>query len=217
MGIAAGPAGATPRRADRRKARTRAALVRAAQGFLAEGRTGVSIRDITDAADVGFGTFYGHFETKEQLLEEAAGAALDGYAAMLATLTEGLTDPAEVFAVSFRMAGRLQRRHPELVRVILNSGTAILLSDSGMVRHARADIAAAQAAGRFDGDDPDIALMAAGGAMLGVMQMLDANPELDAGAVADQFAVRILRMLGISADEAAALCATAPPMVPELP
>jgi AcrR family transcriptional regulator len=217
VGVEAGPAGVTPGRADRRKARTRAALIRAAQGFLAEGRTGVSIRDITDAADVGFGTFYGHFETKEQLLEEAAGAALGGYAAMLATLTEGLTDPAEAFAVSFRMVGRLQRRHPELARVILNSGTAILLRDSGMVRHARADIAAAQAAGRFDGDDPDIALMAVGGAMLGVMQMLDARPELDAEAVADQFAVRVLRMLGISADEAAVLCSTAPPVVPELP
>lgn len=202
---------------DRRKARTRAALVRAAQGFLAAGRAGVSIRDITDAADVGFGTFYGHFETKEQLLEEAAAAALDGYAAMLATLTEGLTDPAEVFAVSFRMTGRLQRRHPELARVILNTGTAILLSDRGMAQHARADIAAAQAAGRFDGDDPDIALMAVGGAMLGVMQMLDARPDLDAGVVADEFAVRVLRMLGISADEAAALCSTPPPVAPELP
>ncbi|MEV6348773.1 TetR/AcrR family transcriptional regulator [Actinoplanes sp. NPDC051851] len=217
MGVGTEPAGATPGRADRRKARTRAALVRAAQGFLAEGRVGVSIRDITDAADVGFGTFYGHFETKEQLLEEAAGVALDGYAAMLATLAEGLTDPAEVFAVSFRMAGRLQRRHPELVRVILNSGTAILLSDSGMARRARADIAAAQAAGRFDGGDPDVAFMVAGGAMLGVMQMLDADPGLDAGAVADQFAVRVLRMLGIPVDEAAALCATTPPEVPELP
>jgi AcrR family transcriptional regulator len=206
-----------PGRSDRRKARTRAALVRAAQGFLAEGRAGVSIRDITDAADVGFGTFYGHFETKEQLLEEAAAAALDDYAVMLATLTEGLTDPAEVFAVSFRMTGRLQRRHPELARVILNTGTAILLSGSGMIRHARADIAAAQAAGRFDGEDPDIALMAVGGAMLGVMQMLDARPDLEAGVIADQFAVRVLRMLGISADEAVALCSTPPPAVPELP
>jgi AcrR family transcriptional regulator len=207
----------TPGRADRRKARTRAALIRAAQGFLAAGRTGASIRDITDAADVGFGTFYGHFETKEHLFEEAAAAALDGYAAMLATLTEGMTDPAEVFAVSFRMTARLQRRHPELARVILNSGTAILLKDTGMVRQARADIAAAQAAGRFDGDDPDIAVMAVGGALLGVMQMLDARPELDAGAVADQLAVRVLRMLGIAADEATALCSTTAPAVPELP
>ena len=54
-----------PNRLDRRKALTRAALIAAAQGFLAEqGRTDVSIQEITEAADVGFGSFYNHFTSK---------------------------------------------------------------------------------------------------------------------------------------------------------
>jgi AcrR family transcriptional regulator len=58
-------------RLDRRKARTRAALIRAAQTLIAEGRTNVPILEITQAADVGMGSFYNHFETKEQLFEAA--------------------------------------------------------------------------------------------------------------------------------------------------
>ena len=64
-------------RLDRRKARTRAALIRAAQTLIAEGRTNVPILEITQAADVGMGSFYNHFETKEQLFE-AAVEARDG-------------------------------------------------------------------------------------------------------------------------------------------
>ena len=44
-----------PNRVDRRKERTRSALLRAARRLLAEDRTNVSIQEITDAADVGFG------------------------------------------------------------------------------------------------------------------------------------------------------------------
>ena len=46
-------------RGARRKARTRARLLEASeQLFIAKGLERVSIQDITDTADVGFGTFY---------------------------------------------------------------------------------------------------------------------------------------------------------------
>ena len=45
-------------RLDRRKARTRAALIRAAQTLIAQGRMNVPILEITQAADVGMGSFY---------------------------------------------------------------------------------------------------------------------------------------------------------------
>jgi AcrR family transcriptional regulator len=52
-------------RLDRRKAHTRAALINAAQTFIAAGRTNVAIVEITHAADVGIGSFYNHFHSKE--------------------------------------------------------------------------------------------------------------------------------------------------------
>ena len=54
----------TENRLDRRKARTRAALIRAAQTLIAQGRTNVPILEITQAADVGMGSFYNHFENQ---------------------------------------------------------------------------------------------------------------------------------------------------------
>ena len=52
-------------RLDRRKARTRQALIDAAVRLIAEGRGDrASIQEITEEADIGFGSFYNHFDSK---------------------------------------------------------------------------------------------------------------------------------------------------------
>jgi AcrR family transcriptional regulator len=209
-------ADSAPTRLDQRKARTRAALVRAAQGFLAEGRTTVSIQDITERADVGFGSFYNHFTTKDELFEAAVTDTLVSYATLRDRLVEGIDDPAEVFAASFRLTGRLQRRIPEQVRVMLHSGMSVLVHDEGLAPRARRDLADGIAQGRFDLQDVELGLMAVGGALLGLLQMLDANPDLDDADVSDRFTERVLRSLGISADEAKDLCARPLPELPDL-
>ncbi|MFD6394046.1 TetR/AcrR family transcriptional regulator [Nocardia sp. NPDC060259] len=196
-------------RVDRRRERTRNALLSAATAFLADGRTAVSIQEITDAADVGFGSFYNHFSSKDELFEEAVRAVLNTYGSLRDMVVAEYDDPAEVFAVSFRMTGRMQRDFPEGVRVILHSGTSILVRDEGLAPRARRDIAAAQEAGRFDLMDVEMAMMTAGGALLGLLQLLDRTPNADAGALTDQVTGRVLRMLGMSS-EAAERLATNP-------
>ena len=53
-----------PSRLDRRKARTRSALIAAAREMLASRDPAeVTIQEITEAADVGFGSFYNHFDS----------------------------------------------------------------------------------------------------------------------------------------------------------
>ncbi|CAM2827436.1 TetR/AcrR family transcriptional regulator [Skermania piniformis] len=203
-------------RTDRRRQRTRAALLSAAQGFLADGRTNVSIQQITDAADVGFGSFYNHFESKDALFEAAVAEVLDTYAGALDQIVAGYDDPAEVFAVSFRTTARLQREAPQMVRILLNEGTAVLLRDAGLAGRARADLTAAATTRRFDIDDVELALMTAGGALLGVLQLLDAHPEADAGRLADQMTARVLRAFGLSKDAAGELCARPLPGPPAL-
>ena len=70
-------------RQERRKARTRRKLIEAAQDLLAErGTTDVSIQEITERADVGFGSFYNHFETKSELFEVAVNSRPDQELAM---------------------------------------------------------------------------------------------------------------------------------------
>jgi len=196
----------TPNRADRRRQRTRQALVDAALVFLSEGRTNVSIQEITDAADVGFGSFYNHFESKDELFEAALVQVLQSYVEVRDTVAAGLEDPAEIFTVSYRMTGRLAHSHPELARVLLNTGTKALVHEAGLAPRARADIAAAVEAGRFHVEDVELAFMAAGSAMLGLMQLLESTPDADAGALTDHMTVLVLRMLGVSKRDATRLC-----------
>ncbi|MEU2014110.1 MULTISPECIES: TetR/AcrR family transcriptional regulator [Nocardia] len=203
-------------RTDRRRERTRNALLGAARKFLSEGRSVVSIQEITEAADVGFGSFYNHFESKDQLFDEAVRSALQVYSEMRDKIVALYEDPAEVFAVSFRMTGRLQRRIPEMVRVVLNSGMAVMLLDEGLAPRARRDIRAAQEAGRFEPMDPDLAVMAAGGAMLGLLQLLDADPSADADALSDEMTYRILRMFGMNKRTAQRLSSGDLPDIPQL-
>src|SRR5580698_2548709 len=59
-----------PGRRERRHAETRERLMRSALRLFAErGFADTSIKDITDAADVGKGTFFNYFETKEHVLD----------------------------------------------------------------------------------------------------------------------------------------------------
>ena len=194
-------------RLDRRKARTRAALIRAAQTLIAEGRTNVPILEITQAADVGMGSFYNHFETKEQLFEAAVEAVMDGYGELLDDLTADIEDPAEVFACSFRLTGRLHRREPELSRVLLNNMLRLLSADNGLAPRARRDIAAAVEAGRFDVEDLDVAVTMAAGALLALGQLLHDQPERDVEETTDQVTEDLLRMLGVPRRQAQRICA----------
>ena len=90
-------------RLERRKMRTRAALIRAAQGFIAAGKLNVPVLEITQAADVGMGSFYNHFDSKEELFQAAVNEVLDELGAILDKLTGEGEDPAETFARSFRL------------------------------------------------------------------------------------------------------------------
>lgn len=121
-----------PRRADQRRARTRAALVCAAQRLLAEGRTDVAVQEITKLADVGVGSFYNHFDTKEALYRVAVEDALEWVGGLMDRLTEDVDDPAVAYAQSFRMTGRLHRRYPQLSRVLLHHGLEVAHSDHGL-------------------------------------------------------------------------------------
>ncbi|MGK3208700.1 TetR/AcrR family transcriptional regulator [Amycolatopsis sp. MEPSY49] len=195
-----------PSRLERRKARTRAALIRAAQVLIAEGKTAVPILEITQAADVGMGSFYNHFETKEQLYQAAVEDALDVHGALLDELTTDLDDPAQVFAQSFRLTGRLHRRHPELSKVLLHHGFELATSKTGLAPRARRDIDAAVRAGRFTVQDTELAMITVAGTALGLGHLLHSRPERDDAATTDQVTENLLRMLGLTAAEAHEIC-----------
>jgi AcrR family transcriptional regulator len=203
-------------RLERRKRRTRAALIKAAQGFIATGRLNAPVQEISQAADVGVGSFYNHFDSKEQLFQAAVNEILDAHGALLDTLTGSVEDPAETFARSYRLTGRLFRRLPDMSRVVLNSGLALLTSDRGLGPRAKRDIAAAADAGRFQVADPELAMAVAGGALMGLGQLLFDQPEREDAQATDQVTENVLRLFGMSADEAHEICQRPLPDLTEL-
>ncbi|MFN8070388.1 MAG: TetR/AcrR family transcriptional regulator [Mycobacterium sp.] len=193
-------------RLERRKQRTRSALIQAAQGLIAAGRLNVPILEITQAADVGMGSFYNHFATKEELFEAATLDVIDRHGEILDEVTAEVDDPAETFASSFRMTGRFFRRRPQESAILLANWQAALTSEHGLAPRALRDIKAATEAGRFTVDDPHRALAVAGGLLMGLGALLASEPDRDGDQTTDAMAEDVLRLFGMSARDAHKIC-----------
>ena len=191
-------------RLDRRKARTRAALVAAARELLASrDPSEVSIQEITDMADVGFGSFYNHFETKGDVFDAALEEVLEEHGAMFDALTADIDDPAEVYASSVRMTVRMAKTHPQIAKIMQRTGLRYLNTPSGLAPRGLRDLERAVRAGRLQIGDPRVALASSGGAVLGVLALTTTIPRPKAiDAAAAELAANLLRMFGLPDDEA---------------
>jgi AcrR family transcriptional regulator len=107
-------------RRARRAAETREKLFRAALRLFADrGFPETSIEDITEAADVGKGTFFNYFPSKGHVLQALAEIQIGNVAAALEDAREGV-DPLR--AVLLRLARALSRepgKSPALVRSLM--------------------------------------------------------------------------------------------------
>ena len=101
-------------------------------------------------------------------------------------------------------------------RVLLNTGLTLISADRGLAPRALRDIDAATRAGRFSVDDPMLALAVAGGALMGLGQLLHDQPERDGIETADRVTRDVLIMFGLPADEAAEICRRPLPDLDEL-
>src|ERR671931_2465809 len=82
-------------RGARRRARTRARLIEAARILFArQGVDATRINEITEAADVGFGSFYNHFASKDEIVAAALDETIEAFGQWLDALTASMTDPA---------------------------------------------------------------------------------------------------------------------------
>jgi AcrR family transcriptional regulator len=201
-------------RLERRKAETRRKLVDAARLLLADGRSqGASIQEITEAADVGFGSFYNHFASKGELFETAVLDVLEEIAEALDRLGDGQEDPVERFARSIRLAARFIRARPELARIVVGHGLEHLDDDPGVLFRARRDIEEAIAAGLFRVTSARLATAGTVGALLATLQVSLTHPSEVDDASCDELVENLLLMFGIPSRRAREL-ATRP--LPEL-
>lgn len=110
----------TEKQMDRRIKRTQQSLAKALIALtLAKDYDDVTIRDITQYADVGYATFFRHYHDKDALLESVLDVVLDELMQMFSTpLSEH--DELQTGLLLFQYV----QQHSEVISVLLRSGAA---------------------------------------------------------------------------------------------
>ncbi len=108
---------------DRRVKRTQNLLAKALIALtLEKGYEAVTIRDITERADIGYATFFRHYHDKDALLQNVLDVVLSELLNLLLPSAPG-TDAANVGTLIFSYV----QEHSEIIRVLLSSRGSCLL------------------------------------------------------------------------------------------
>ena len=202
-------------RGARRRRETREKLIEAAFSLMAErGLDAVTINQITEAADVGIGSFYNHFESREALQTAVIDTVFEEFADHLDRLVSAIDDPAEVIAISVRHTILRAQHEPLWGQFLVKEGLSTRALTRGLgVRLAR-DIQRGIAKRRFSTPDPTMSLITLGAGVLGAIAatLEIQNPDsmlkslgLDRSSVAERAAALLLQGLGLSFDQAAVI------------
>jgi len=200
-------------RGARRKRETRDRLLAAAYRLIAErGVDAVAINEITEAADVGFGSFYNHFPSKEAIYDEVFRQVFEEFGDALDRLTSTVEDPAEVIAVCVRHTILRARDEPRWGRFFLRESLTPRGMTGGLATRLQRDILNGVAKKRFAVGDPLMAMIMAGGTVVSsvaAQSALQLSPNglgkglgVDAKNLAERAAATVLHGLGIAGAEA---------------
>lgn len=214
------PTSEAPSRRTKRRMDTRLRLMSAALALMSDrGVDGVTIQDITNAADVGFGSFYNHFPSKDAVFNALKEELIEHYAAALDQLGEQLTDPAEKIAASARYTIRHSRHDPVWGKFVLATSFNRESLQSGLGKYLLRDIQSGIAANRFRCHHLPSLVLSVGSTILGGV-MAEAQPPLDGvdpfGSLEDMpeyVSATVLMTLGLDWQEAKELASRPLPIV----
>jgi AcrR family transcriptional regulator len=206
-------------RNERRKRETRERLLDAALRLMAQkGMEGVAINEITEAADVGFGSFYNYFESKEAIYDTLVKQVFEDFGDALDRLVQDVTDPAEAIAYCMRHALLRARREPLWGQSLLREGYSLNVLSHGLGRRLLRDIGRGVAAKRLQAPDLFMSFIAAGGIVLAAIAAeqqvgSENSPQaalakslgLIVGDIPERAATIALTTLGLPPKEAAAI------------
>ncbi len=127
MGQVARQAGDTPNRFDRRREKTRVELMEAAVRVISsKGYHQTRIADIATEADVGLGTFYLHFKTKNEIFIELIEHGAAELRKNLGEAKAGVHSPAEKLKITIDVILDAAAEAPELFRIVFGHSPAFL-------------------------------------------------------------------------------------------
>jgi AcrR family transcriptional regulator len=142
-------------------------LLDAALKLMAEkGMEGVAINEITEAADVGFGSFYNHFESKDAIYQALVKSVFDDFADALDRLVSTVSDPAEVVSVAVRHTLLHAQREPLWGQFLIREGFSARALQGGLGVRLFRDVQNGIAAKRFIVADPLMSFMSVSGTVL---------------------------------------------------
>lgn len=213
-------AGRAPNRTEVRQRQTRIRLREVAYDLIAaQGVDATTIQAITEAADIGFGTFYNYYPTKEALAGDVLDCLINNLGTRNDLVTEALgeDDPVRIVANSVRFVLRETVANPVYHWWFDHLGMLVDRMRHGFGPFGLRDIQQA-----VDHGDYHIVAGDHGLAWSQLVWLMAASAkDIIGGAhsLADErFMVEgILRIMGVDHDHAHAACDTDLPEVPALP
>lgn len=200
---------------SRRRARNRQRLIDAAAELMADsGVDNVTVSAITESADLGAGTFYNYFRSREEIIAAVVASAVETMGQRLDVLTRDMDDAADIYSFSLRHLASAALSDPLWGWLVVRLGIAHdeLLGTLGP--RARRDLQIGVDRGRFSIPDLDVATALTFGSLLSVMhQHLKTDRAKD---VSEPFAAMMLRMVGLSEHEAVEVSRRPLPPLPSL-
>ncbi len=193
-------------RVARRQRRNREALIDAARTIMTDkGVDAATMLEIAQRADVGAGTVYNYFKSKDDLAIAVLETLMHDLALKIQAVTDTFDDPAQVYAYGIRTV---------LDTAITNTHWAQMLNRAEVIADALfrvmgpfaiRDLRLASQAGRFEVSNADLVWRLTSHALIGAGLAITTG-QLPASA-ADQVIVRLLCMTGIGTNAAVELAA----------
>jgi AcrR family transcriptional regulator len=191
----------TESRTDRKKRATRRRLLDAGREIITErGVDGLRIQALTERADVGIGSFYNYFGSKEELVESIVSESLSELAAATIPAEWREEDPAEVAAGAFVRFIRLAYDDRTFASLVVNLSNSEALFGLAVQPYARETLERGVLMGRFTLARMDVALSASiGGAFALIREILGG---LHDERAEEAYALHALLSFGIGYEEA---------------
>jgi AcrR family transcriptional regulator len=188
-------------RSERRRRRNRQALIEAGYQIMTQkGIDAATMAEITELADMGAGTVYNYFASKDELAMAIMEQVMDRLSQRIEAVTNNFTDPAQVYAFGIRnvmIAATTDQRWRWLMRrseVIAGAMYRV------MGPYAIRDIRNAVLAERYRVEDPELAWRQATHAIVGFSLAVCDKSILPVKM--DEAVVNLLGMVGVRRGEA---------------
>ena len=188
-------------RVERKRRDTRVRIIRQAESLMRnQPIDDITIQDITDAADIGHGTFYLHFRSKYEVLIPIVEQEAVRWDEIIQRRVSDVADPAIALASSARYMARIIVADPLWRWVLQHSGVRVDDLRQAIGRFGARDFGRGLVSGRFQ--VPELTIASSymlGGFVNGLLASFDSA---EPNRTIDQMVEMFLRVVGLEPQEA---------------